>query len=196
MKLILALALLLCISNTEAALTRSKSTDDVAALVDTLSKLRDCSFDERHECSKTWERARVLTNEKGYKANKEKHEEAYKLFKQAICGIGESEYSKTYTKLVNGYIEAFCLQSQIDMETLAKFKKSFDIICRYSIWYQCAPIAYHLSLMAKDEQNVAKAIRLHKEVIFWDALHLFVEPYSEELHYALIKEIRKICRLQ
>jgi hypothetical protein len=186
-------------SNTEAALIQAESADDVAALVDTLSYL-NYSPDEMNECSRIYERARALINEEGYETNREEHkeryEEVYKLFKQAICGTGESEYSKIYSKFVEERIEAFCSQEHIDMETIARFKKSFDMVIHYNIWYQLSPIAYHLSLVADGEQNVEKAIRLHKEVIFWHGVYLGFDPRSRELHYPIIREIEEVCRLQ
>jgi hypothetical protein len=199
MKLILALTLLLTLSNTEASLTQAKSADDVAALIDTLSYL-NYSPDEMNECIRIDERARALINEEGYETNrdehKERYEEVYKLFKQAICGTGESEYSKIYTKFVEERIDTFCSQEHIDMETIARFKKSFDMVIHYNIWYQLSPIAYHLSLVADGEQNVEKVIRLRKEVIFWYALRLLFTPYSKELRGAIIIEMKEVCRLQ
>jgi hypothetical protein len=182
-------------SNTEAALMRSKSTDDVAALVDMLSSW-NYSSDEMNECSRIYDKALALINEEGYEANKEKHKEAYKLFKKSICGTGESEYSKVYTKFVEERIDTFCSQEHIDMETITRFKKSFDMVIHYSIWYQLSPIAYHLSLVADGEQNVEKVIRLRKEVIFWYALRLLFTPCFKELRDTIMREMEEVCRLQ
>jgi hypothetical protein len=147
----------------ESALVRSRSADDVAGLVE----LRDLSCSNEWEaCSRAWSRAQALINEDGYRENHAKHVEAYNIYKQAICGTGESEYSKVYTKFVEERIEAFCSLPQIDMEALARFEKSFSRVFQYGICFHQAPIGFQLSLIAKAEQNVEKALRLHQEAVF------------------------------
>jgi hypothetical protein len=188
MRRILALASLLVIANTEAALIRSKSSDDVTALVNTLNDHLGGSYDERTECSRMRRVADDL-------ARKGQHEESYRLLKQSICGSGQSEYSKIYTKLVDERIEAFCSQEHIDMDTLSKFQKSFDLVLQYRIWYQSPGMECRLHDIAATEKNREKLIRLHKETIFWSSVRLIVDSDIEELHWFRINKIEELGKL-
>jgi hypothetical protein len=96
--------------------------------------------------------------------------EAYILSKKAICGLGESKYSKIFTKFVDERIEAFCLLENIDKAEIV-FEKSFAKIRRYAILHFFDAPTVRLLSWIKKETNEEKIIKFQKEVIFWFLLH-------------------------
>jgi hypothetical protein len=168
-------------------LKRSRSAGDVHRLLYRLT--RKLAWEEKEECARIRSRANALGEAK-------RHQECCDRLKLSIWGTGESEYSAACKWFIEGRLEAFCSLEKIDDRAIMKFQRTFQLVSEWPIWYQSAPIAYHLSCLAAAEPDTAKAVRLHKEAIFWYAVECVDEPFGSEQRSVIYGEIYELRQRQ
>jgi hypothetical protein len=112
----------------------------------------------------------------------------------SVWGTGKSEYSVVCKGFIEGRLEAFCSLKEINEEALWEFRKSFQLVRKWALWFQGAPLAYHLRRLGDGEPGTEKAVRLHKEAIFWFSVEMAWESFNHEDRKWIYEEIYKMRR--
>lgn len=97
-------------------------------------------------------------------------EEAYRLYKKACFGNGESPYSVALTSLINECLDIFCFQNNtIDGSLVIAFSEHMGKILHYAMFVSpCIfSFVFVLQRLMATEPDKTKAIRFQKEMALW-----------------------------
>jgi hypothetical protein len=118
-------------------------------------------YDVRGELGDCW---KALSDGNAAAMEGENHR-AYELYKKAICGTGNSEYTRIFTDYVNISIEAYCTCKNLTPLTTNQF--GAREIQRFAGLHRFDDIGFVLVSMADAESNLINAEALRKEALFW-----------------------------
>jgi TPR repeat protein len=111
--------------------------------------------------------------------------EAARMYIKAICGSGESQFSKILTWMFESGMKQFCSEPDIRTNPLERFAHIIVPIMGYRIWYAGARAAVQLIRAADAEPDRARSKRLRKEAIFLMLMEIQSDDVGEEIQEQL-----------
>lgn len=179
------LAWIFCSSTAESAMKRSQSADDMFELVQTLENVPVFNYtnEEFNSCWRAGKKARELTYEG-------KRGESYELYKKSVCGMGESEYSRVFTKFVEERLDAFCSSDVINKAWIDKFQETFEKIRRlYFAPFLEGVLISGQNLLYQANLTIDEIKKLEKQTIFWFLVCDLQEPEEYDMFYDEMMEL-------
>jgi hypothetical protein len=158
----------------------------------------------REGCA-AWDEVCVANDALKKSLNEKNPEKAYRLLKIALCGPGESEFSKLFTELVTDNEDKFCESDEQFVGSFYEVQEKcrhrildldFDLIHDCAINRCVSALSIELSRLAhsiSSAGNMKEAIVMQKKAVFW---MLFKVKKNGRLDEYVCKELRKLKEMQ
>jgi hypothetical protein len=137
---------------------------------------------EDHRCKKAMIEGNRLANE-------DRHLEAYRIFRRAMLGFGDTEYSRFLTWFLKTSMKGFCSRESLDFATIYRFERAFKWIFKYAMEVIPAWVGVQLCHLASSEGDAGKARKLRMKGLFF---MLMVGRPSDYLEHEIRVEMERL----